>query len=178
MKYLILSDIHGSKFYFNKILEIFKNEKFDKMIIVGDLYYHGPRNPLTEEYDPMYIATKLNEIKDKIVVIKGNCDAVVDEMISEFKFHDKYILELANKKIFFTHGHIYNMDSLPEEEFDIMIYGHLHTHFIQEEYGKIFINTGSISLPKNNTKNSYVVLDGNIIKIKDFESNCIDKIEK
>ena len=83
-KYLIISDIHGSNYYANKINEICKRENPDKIILLGDLYYHGPRNPLPKEYNPMKVAELLNSLKEKILCVKGNCDAEVDEMISEF----------------------------------------------------------------------------------------------
>ena len=88
MKLLIVSDIHGSGYYANKLLEIVEKENPDKIVLLGDLYYHGPRNPLTEKYGPMEVANILNSLKDKILAIKGNCDAEVDEMISEFPLQE------------------------------------------------------------------------------------------
>ena len=84
MKMLVVSDIHGSGYYADKLKEIIKREKPDKIVVLGDLYYHGPRNPLTEEYDPMKVAKVLNSVKDKLEVIRGNCDAEVDQIVSEF----------------------------------------------------------------------------------------------
>ena len=95
MKYLVISDIHGSNFYAKKIKEIYNKENPDKIILLGDLYYHGPRNSLTEEYNPMEVAKILNEYKDIILCTKGNCDAEVDEMISDFKFEDHIVLNIA-----------------------------------------------------------------------------------
>jgi len=174
MKYLVVSDIHGSLYYANKITEIMKNENIDKVILLGDLYYHGPRNPLPKEYNPMEVSKLLNSIKDKLMCIKGNCDAEVDEMISDFKFNEIIKLEINNKKFIFTHGHKYNIDNKPND-FDILIYGHFHTGFIKEEDSKLFINSGSMSLPKNNTKNSYLIIDENNIYLKDLDHyNIID----
>ena len=102
MKLFIASDIHGSKYYAEKIKEMYNQENSDKIILLGDLYYHGPRNPLTNEYEPMEVAKILNSLKDNMLVVKGNCDAEVDEMISEFSFQDKIILEVNGLKIFFT----------------------------------------------------------------------------
>ena len=175
MKLLILSDIHGSSYYAKKIVEIEKQEKPDKIILLGDLYYHGPRNPLTEEYNPMEVSEILNSFKNKILAIRGNCDAEVDEMISEFKFQDNRIMNVNGKRVFFTHGHKFNIDKLPDEEFDIMIYGHFHTGFIKEKDGKIFANSGSLSLPKNNTKNSYLILEENKLILKDIDGNIIEE---
>ena len=175
MKLLILSDIHGSSYYAKKIIEIEKQEKPDKIILLGDLYYHGPRNPLTEEYNPMEVSEILNSFKNKILAIRGNCDAEVDEMISEFEFQDNRIMNVNEEKVFFTHGHKFNIDKLPDEEFDIMIYGHFHTGFIKEKDGKIFANSGSLSLPKNNTKNSYLILEENKLILKDIDGNIIEE---
>lgn len=174
MRILIISDIHGSAYYAKQIPEIFRKEKADKIILLGDLYYHGPRNPLPRDYDPMEVAKILNSLKDKIEVIRGNCDAEVDEMISEFKFQDYLLLEIRGLKVYFTHGHKYNMDKLPSENIDMMIYGHLHTGFITEENGVVFANPGSITLPKNNTKNSYIILDEEKIMLKDVGGNVIE----
>ena len=172
MKYLVISDIHGSNYYANKINEIYTEENPDKIILLGDLYYHGPRNPLTREYNPMEVSKILNSLKEKILCVRGNCDAEVDEMISEFKFEENLELTINGKKFFFTHGHKYNMDHIPEH-IDILVYGHLHTGFIKEKDGIIFVNSGSISLPKNNTKNSYLIIDDHRIQLKDIEGNII-----
>ena len=177
MKLVVISDIHGSKFYANRIIEIMNTENPDKLVLLGDLYYHGPRNPLTEEYNPKDVAEILNSYKDKIIAIRGNCDAEVDEMISEFKLNDYLELEANNKKIFLSHGHKYNIDCWPPVDFDIMLYGHFHIGFIYEEKDKIFANPGSISLPKNNTKHSYLVIDEYKMILKDVDDNIIKEID-
>ena len=174
MKYLVISDIHGSNYYAKKIEEIYNKENPDKIILLGDLYYHGPRNPLTEEYNPMEVSNLLNSLKDKILCTRGNCDADVDEMISEFDFNDNIELDINGKKFFFTHGHKFNIDNIPDN-IDILVYGHFHTGFIKEKEGVICVNSGSISLPKNGTKNSYLIIDDNEIILKDVETNIIDK---
>ena len=174
MKYLVVSDIHGSSYYANKINEIYNKENPDQIILLGDLYYHGPRNPLTKEYNPMKVCENFNNLKDKILCIKGNCDAEVDEMISEFKFNESIILDINGIKFFFTHGHKYNIDNIPEG-IDVLVYGHFHTGFIKEKDGVICVNSGSISLPKENTKNSYLIIDENEIVLKDVEGMIIEK---
>ena len=174
MKLLIISDIHGSSYYAEKIKEIEAKENPDQIILLGDLYYHGPRNPLPKEYNPMEVAKILNSLKDKMEVVRGNCDAEVDEMISEFKFQDHLLIEINGIKAYFTHGHKYNIDKLPNEEMNIMIYGHFHTGFITEKDGIIFANPGSITLPKNNTKNSYLILDEEKIVLKDLDGDIIE----
>ena len=174
MKYLVVSDIHGSGYYANKINEIYNKEEPDKIILLGDLYYHGPRNPLTKEYNPAEVCEIFNSLKDKILCIKGNCDAEVDEMISEFEFNESIVLNINGLKFFFTHGHKYNIDNVPQE-IDVLVYGHFHTGFIKERNGIICVNSGSISLPKENTKNSYLIIDENEIILKDVDGEVIDK---
>lgn len=175
MKVVIASDIHGSSYYAEKLKEIVEKENPEKIIILGDLYYHGPRNELTQEYAPMKVAEILNEMKDKIMVVRGNCDAEVDEMISKFKFEDHILLELNGKKFYFTHGHKYNIENIPYEDFDIMIYGHIHQGFIEKKGDFIFANPGSISLPKGMSTHSYIVLEENKIILKDVNGNIISE---
>lgn len=175
MKLLIISDIHGSSYYAKMIPKIFKLEKADEMIILGDLYYHGPRNPLPKDYSPMNVCNILNSIKEKLKVVRGNCDALVDETISDFNFHDHLILNINNKRIYFTHGDKYNQDVLPDEKFDIMFYGHFHTGFIRKKNNLIFANPGSLSLPKNNTRHSYIIMDSEKITLKDISCSIIEE---
>lgn len=177
MKLLIISDIHGSSYYAKKIEEINKKENPDQIMLLGDLYYHGPRNGLTEEYDPMKVAGVLNDLKDKIKAVRGNCDAEVDEMISEFEFQDHVLMEIKGKKFYFTHGHKYNIEKIPYDDFDIMIYGHIHQGFIQEKEGYIFANPGSISLPKCNTEHSYIILEENKIILKRVDGKVLQEYE-
>lgn len=173
MKVLVISDIHGSAYYANKIKEIVDKENPDKIILLGDLYYHGPRNDLSQEYAPMKVAEVLNSLKDKLLVVKGNCDAEVDEMISEFKFEDHLLLNVNGKNIYFTHGHKYNIEVIPYEDFNILIYGHIHQGFIEEKEGYIFANPGSISLPKGGTEHSYLILDKDQIVLKNVDGEVI-----
>ncbi len=174
MKYIVVSDIHGSLYYTKVLLDIIKEENPDKIILLGDLYYHGPRNPLPQEYNPMEVSKVLNSLKDKLIVIRGNCDAVVDEMISEFSFVDHFNLLINNKNVMFTHGHLYNKEHLPEN-IDVLIYGHFHTGFIEQVGTILCINSGSITLPKNNTAHSLLINENNLIKLIDLEKNIIDQ---
>ena len=175
MKILIISDIHGSSYYAEKIKEIEAKEKPEHIILLGDIYYHGPRNDLSQEYNPMKVAGILNDFADRIRCVRGNCDAEVDEMISDFKFEPQIQINVNGKNVFFTHGHYYNMDKLPESEIDIMFYGHYHTGFIKEENGIIFANPGAISLPKNNTEHSYIIFDENKIILKNVDGKIIEE---
>ena len=118
----------------------------------------------------------VNSYKDKILCVRGNCDAQVDEMISEFKFNDNVKLDINGKRFFFTHGHKYNIDNLPDN-IDVIVYGHFHTGFIKQKDNVICVNSGSISLPQDNTKNSYLIIDDNNIKLMDLDGNVIDRIK-
>lgn len=177
MKVLFVSDIHGSSYYADKLKEIYNVEMPDILVVLGDLYYHGPRNELSEEYDPMKVAEVLNSFKHNIYVVKGNCDAEVDEMISEFIFYDDLVLDINGKRVFCTHGHKYNINNLPKQDFDIIAYGHLHIGSIKEYDNFIYVNPGSISLPKGGTMNSYVVMDESGIFLKDVNGSIIERLE-
>ena len=177
MKFLIASDVHGSATATKRVLEIFKNENADKLILLGDVYNHGPRNVLPEGYDPMEVASILNANKDCLTVIKGNCDSTVDTMISEFDFLDTSALIVNGKTVILTHGHVYNAENPPKSHFDALVYGHFHTGFIRKENGKILVNVGSVSLPKNNTPKSLLIVEDNLMSLIDLDGNVIDKIE-
>ena len=176
MRYVIASDIHGSAFYTEKLLERVRQEKADKLILLGDIYNHGPRNPLPEGFAEMSVAEMLNGIKDNLLVIKGNCDSQVDTLISEFDFFEDAVIETGGKLVFLTHGHVYNKDNPPKVKFDAVIYGHFHTGFIEKINGTAFINAGSVSLPKCDTAHSYLVLDDGKVELKDIDGTIIDKI--
>jgi putative phosphoesterase len=177
MKFLIASDIHGSSFYAEKLINILSEEKADKLILLGDIYNHGPRNPLPKDYAPLKVAELLNGIKENLIVIKGNCDSQVDTMISEFDFIEEVVLCSDDKSVLCTHGHIFNKDAVPKTKFDAVVYGHFHTGFIERKEKVVFANAGSTSLPKNGTKNSYLILEDGTLTLKDFDKNVIDEIK-
>lgn len=173
MKFLIVSDIHGSKHYTEKIVELKKNEKADKIIVLGDIYNHGPRNPLPKDYAPLEVAEILNGEIEDLIIIKGNCDSQVDTMISKFDFLDNLAIISGEKSVFLTHGHVYNKDCPPKTNFDAVIYGHFHTGFIERIGQTVFANAGSISLPKNGTPNSYIILSDGVLTLKDIDGKVI-----
>ena len=173
MKLFIASDIHGSKYYAQKIVERFYAEKADKLILLGDIYYHGPRNPLPKDYAPMEVADILNKMEDKLVVIQGNCDAEVDQMISKFHFIPEFMIEMDGKKIWFTHGHKHNKDNIQKGAYDVLAYGHFHINFMEEIDGVFVINPGSVSLPKNNSVSGYITIENNVVKQHDIDGNVL-----
>lgn len=177
MKYVIASDLHGDKDYAEKIVKILEIEKAEKLVLLGDIYNHGPRNRLPGGYSPMDVASVLNRVKERLIVIKGNCDSQVDTMISEFDFIEDACILIEDKTVFLTHGHVYNKDNPPKTKYDAVIYGHFHTGFIEKIDGVVYANAGSLSLPKNGTKNSYILLDNNTVYLKSIDGNIIKKEE-
>jgi hypothetical protein len=175
MKFFILSDIHGSKKYLDLALEKYQEEKCDYLVLLGDLLYHGPRNPLPEGYDPAAVAEALNPYKEKIIAVRGNCDSEVDQMVLDFPMMgDFQMLFHEDKKIFVTHGHLYNRSNMPKlSKGDVFIHGHFHLPMTERLEGVFYLNPGSISLPKNNAVNSYGIIDGQEFFIKDLEGNVV-----
>lgn len=177
MKYLVVSDIHGSLYYTKFIINHFNKNNFDYLILLGDFLYHGARNNLTLDYNPKEVTLLLNSYKDKIIAIRGNCDSRVDEMVLDFPLSDNSYLIINDKLFFLTHGDIYNEFNLPNINKDcILMYGHYHIPFIKKVNDITIINPGSISLPKNNTKNSFIEIIDNKLTIKDIDKNIIDEL--
>lgn len=179
MKIFFIADIHGSLYYTRKALESFKKENADYIGILGDELYHGARNPLPEEYNPKEVALLLNEFADRIIAVRGNCDSEVDEMVLDFPMMAAYsIILYNNRRLFLTHGHIYNEDNLPKlRDGDVFIYGHTHVPRAKKKGNIFIINPGSITFPKENSSNSYGVLEENTFKIKDLNGTVIKEIE-
>lgn len=178
MKLFIISDIHGSLYYLKKVMEIFEKENYDKLVILGDELYHGPRNPLPKDYSPKEVIEILNKYKDKIIAVRGNCDSEVDQMVLSYPIMSDYsMIYLGNKRVFLTHGHIYNIDNpLPMSKGDILLHGHFHIPMIEKKDERYFFNPGSISLPKNNSNHSFAILDETKFQIKDLDENILMEI--
>ena len=170
MKFLIASDIHGSRLYAQRVAQKFEEEKADKLILLGDIYNHGPRNPLPECYDPLGVAKVLNAMTDKLLVVKGNCDSDVDTLISDFEFVSEAVVIDCGKQVFLQHGDRYSIDHLHKNCGDAFVYGHYHTGFIQRKGNVLVANCGSVSLPKNDTAHSYIVLENGELILKDVVS--------
>ena len=175
MKYLFASDIHGSAYYCRKLLDAFREEQAERLVLLGDLLYHGPRNDLPREYAPKEVIALLNEHKNKIYAVRGNCEAEVDQMVLEFPVMADYcILSVDGRTFYATHGHIYNQDNLPPlREGDILIHGHTHVLKAQQMDGYILLNPGSVSIPKEGNPATYAVLENSIFPIKDFDGNTV-----
>lgn len=175
MKYLVASDIHGSAYYCRKLIAAFEMEKADRMLILGDILYHGPRNDLPKEYAPKEVIGLLDAMKDKILAVRGNCDGEVDQMVLNFPIMADYaVLEHKGRLIYMTHGHIYNAENLPPLlEGDILLHGHTHVLKAECEKGFLILNPGSVSIPKNGNPPSYAVLEDGSFIIKDFDGNVL-----
>ncbi len=165
-KLFIASDIHGSARFAKLMLERFAEEKADELVILGDVFYHGPRNPLPEEYAPMKVAEMLAPYTDRLLVVKGNCDSDVDAMIAPFEFVNLAQIYVDGAKITLQHGDKYNKDNVPENCGNALIYGHFHTSFVIKKDGRTIANPGSVSLPKDNTKAGYIVIEKGVLTLK------------
>lgn len=179
MKYMFASDVHGSAFYCRKMLEAFEMEQADRLVLLGDLLYHGPRNDLPKEYAPKEAISMLNGMKDKIYAVRGNCEAEVDQMVLEFPVMADYcILAIDGKTLYATHGHVYNTSNLPPiQNGDVLIHGHTHVLKAEQMEGYIWLNPGSVSIPKEGNPPTYAVLEDGVFSIKDFERNIVKSIE-
>ena len=176
MKWMIASDLHGSAYYCRKMLEAFEREGADRLFLLGDLLYHGPRNDLPREYAPKEVIPLLNGKKKKLLCVRGNCDAEVDQMVLEFPVLADYaVLSVGRRLIYATHGHIYHVKNLPPlAPGDVLLHGHTHvpawTEFGQ---GNLYLNPGSVSIPKEDSPHSYMTLEGNTMQWKELESSAV-----
>ena len=175
MKWMIASDLHGSYFYASQMQQAFEREQADRLLLLGDLLYHGPRNDLPREYAPKEVIPLLNGKKEKLLCVRGNCDAEVDQMVLEFPVLADYaVLPVGRRLIYATHGHIYHVKNLPPlAPGDVLLHGHTHvpawTEFGQEN---LYLNPGSVSIPKENSPHSYMTLEGNTMQWKELESSA------
>ena len=171
MKYIIASDIHGSAHWCRKLVENFKREGADKLILLGDLLYHGPRNALPEEYDPMSVAAMLNAAELCTMGVWGNCDAEIDQMVLDFPmFCDYALLSHGRRSIVLSHGHIFSPDNLPPmKKGDVFISGHIHVPVCEDRNGILCLNPGSVSIPKEDSSHSYMSFEEGLFQWKDMD---------
>ena len=171
MKILIASDLHGSARCCRALLEAVQREEADRVALLGDLLYHGPRNPLPEEYDTQAVSAMLSTLKDRILCVRGNCDTEVDQMVLEFPIMAEYcILYLNDRMIFATHGHVFNEQNLPMlKKGDILLHGHTHVPVCHETENYTYLNPGSVSIPKENSWHGYMILENGKFVWKDLD---------
>lgn len=173
MKILIASDIHGSAKYCRLLLEAYSREGADRLLLLGDILYHGPRNDLPEEYSPKIVSAMLNELKDEIYCVRGNCEAEVDQLMLQFPILADYILiPFGDRMIFATHGHLYNKENLPPMKTgDILLHGHTHIPACEKCDGFVYMNPGSVTMQKEDSQRGYILFDGADFLWKSLEGN-------
>ena len=176
MKLLIVSDIHGDYECAKRVTEIYTREKCDKILILGDILYHGPRNDLPSGYAPKSVIELLNAYRDEILAVRGNCDTEVDQMVLDFPILADYAyLVVDGIGIFATHGHRFNTETPPPlRKGEILLHGHTHIIAFQE-FGNsnLYINPGSVSIPKGGNPKSYMIFENRTFTVYDLERNVI-----
>lgn len=170
MKLMFASDIHGAADCCEKMLKRFDEERAEKLFLLGDILYHGPRNDLPADYAPKKVIAMLNERKNQLLCVRGNCDTEVDQMVLDFPIMAEYaLLYLDGRTVFLTHGHKFNTDNPPSlNDGDILLHGHTHVQTIDESRNYTYINPGSVSLPKNGMPKSYLIYEDGIFTIKEI----------
>ncbi len=170
MKLMIASDIHGSAYYAEKMREAYLKEKADRLILLGDLLYHGPRNDLPKNYEPKTVIEILNSLKEDILCVRGNCDSEVDQMVLDFPMLADYAVVLADEKtLYLTHGHVFNLQNQPKlKRGDYLVNGHTHVPAYEKKDDFIYLNPGSVSIPKEGSGHSYIIYEHGDFKFKEL----------
>ena len=173
MKLLIASDLHGSDYYVNQLCRRLAEETPERLVLLGDLLYHGPRNDLPRDYAPKEVIRMMNSLSGRILAVQGNCEAEVDQMVLDFPVLASYaVLELGSSIIYATHGHVWNINNLPPlKEGDILLYGHTHVPLCEEKDGILCLNPGSVSIPKEGSEHSYMTLENGEFSWKSVEGS-------
>ncbi len=173
MKIMFISDIHGIKTNLDLIKRRYNELNCTKLVVLGDLYYIGPRNQMKDDYDINCVKDFLMSFKDNLICVRGNCDSDVDIKVSDFPIINELgLIATESKDIYLTHGHIYNEDNWQKDN-SVLIYGHLHIPFIKEVENNYYINPGSISLPKSEVGPTYLVFDEGKFTIYDINNQKI-----
>lgn len=174
MKLMIASDLHGSSYYCKQLVEAYNREQPEKLLLLGDLLYHGPRNDLPRDYAPKEVIAMLNPLCKDLLCVRGNCEAEVDQMVLEFPVMADYAwLSVNGLSIFATHGHLHGEKNPPPLSNNaILLCGHTHIPAFNKHEGFTYINPGSLSIPKGNSKHSYLILDGRTFTWKDLDGTA------
>ena len=174
MKIMIASDIHGSAYWCERLLSALEREGAEKLLLLGDILYHGPRNDLPREYAPKRVIEMLNGIKDRILCVRGNCDTEVDQMVLEFPVLADYcILFSEGRTVYATHGHVYNESHLPPlNRGDVLLHGHTHVPKCTDHGDYLCMNPGSVSIPKEDSPNGYMTLEDGIFEWKRIDGEA------
>ncbi len=171
MKLMFASDIHGSFKYAELMRKRFYEENAEKLVLLGDLLYHGPRNDLPEEYAPKKVIPLLNEMADKILCVKGNCEAEVDQLVLDFPCMADYaVIYIDGKTLYISHGHIINPENPPKlQKGDYLMNGHTHIGAVRDMGGFVYLNPGSVSIPKDG-RHSYMIYENGKFCLRDLVS--------
>ena len=161
MKIMIASDIHGSALFCNMLLERYREEAPERLVLLGDLLYHGPRNDLPKGYAPKEVIEVLNSLADQLLCVRGNCEAEVDQMVLKFPVLADYAwLNVNGLNLFATHGHLFGEDTPPPfAKGAFLLCGHTHVSGYREHETFTYLNPGSVSIPKENTPRGYLILE-------------------
>ncbi len=176
MKLMFASDIHGSALYCAQLLSAFAREGADRLFLLGDLLYHGPRNDLPEGYAPKEVITRLSGVADRLLCVRGNCDTEVDQMVLPFPILADYaLLYLDGKPVYLTHGHHISEKEPPHmaEEY-ILICGHTHVPAYRRHNGYLYLNPGSVSIPKEGSVRGYMVYEDGIFTWKALDGTVTE----
>lgn len=179
MKIMIASDLHGSAYYTMKMAELFEKERPEKLVLLGDLLYHGPRNALPKEYDPPKVAEILNAMKEDLLCVRGNCDCEVDQMVLEFPILAEYAIFFdQGREMFMTHGHVYNEENPPLiAKKDILLHGHTHIPEARDAGTMYIVNPGSVSIPKGGSENSLMLYEDGIFRLLALDGRELQKLD-
>ncbi|MBQ8310189.1 MAG: phosphodiesterase [Clostridia bacterium] len=174
MKLMIASDIHGSAYYCEQLLDAYRREGAEKLLLLGDILYHGPRNDLPKGYAPKQVISMLNAVKNELLCVRGNCDTEVDQMVLEFPILADYcILYSAGHMIYATHGHVYNENKLPAlKKGDVLLHGHTHVPKCTEHADYIYLNPGSVSIPKEDSPHGYLMFEDGVLTWKALDGEA------
>lgn len=171
MKWLIASDIHGSAQWCRRLLEAWDKEQAGRLLLLGDVLYHGPRNDLPDQYAPKEVIAMLNARRERILCVRGNCEAEVDQMVLEFPVLADYaVLWEGSRLIYCTHGHVYNTGKLPPlQAGDVLLHGHTHIPAWEDHGAFHYLNPGSVAIPKEGSWHGYMTLENGRFLWKDFD---------
>ena len=173
----MVSDIHGSLTRLEQVLDFYEKAQCNMLCILGDILNYGPRNGLPEDLNPKGIAECLNNFSDPIIAVRGNCDSEVDQMLLNFPIMADYALLVDNgKKLFLTHGHVYNENNLPKGKHDVFFYGHTHLWKLEKEPTALFCNTGSITFPKGGNAPTFATYENGTISIHQLNGTLLKSV--
>ena len=179
MKLMFASDIHGSRSACEAVLRQYQQEKAERLVLLGDLLYHGPRNNLPDEYDPKGVIALLNGVKNELFCVRGNCDAEVDQMLLQFPIMADYALVVeGGRRFFLTHGHVYNEDNAPVMKNDVFVYGHTHLWKLEPtDDNRIVCNLGSITFPKGGNVPTFATYEDGVMAVRTMDGDVLKEVK-